>query len=148
MTQQQLQSTGSLAPNFYSASVTAGIFSQSVSYVPSTRNIYYAPGPGYGTGASLTAGWATDPNGFVGGPSASGCFFDVVGGCAGASTSGDVAVQFGFGLGGWGGSSGYGVDPIQTVVMGMYSGSPANPLATVPDGSGMYWEDPSMGLVQ
>lgn len=132
--------THRILPNFYSASAEAGPLSQSISYVPSTNNLYYSPGVGTGSGISLTAGWATDPNGFSGGPSGSACFFAGVGGCGGISTSGHSAGQLGVGIGGWGATAGYGVDPIQTVGMGMVEGEPVDPLATkVGD---VYMEDP------
>lgn len=127
-------------PNFYSASVEAGPFSQSVSYVPSTNNLYYSPGIGTGSGISLTAGWANGPNGFAGGPSGSGCFFAGVGACVGISASGDYASQVGVGIGGWGAAAGYGVDPVDIIGMGMAIGEPVDPLATqVGD---VYMEDP------
>ncbi len=71
--------TERILPNFYSASAEAGPLSQSISYVPSTNSLYYSPGAGTGSGISLTAGWATDPNGFAGGPSGSVCVFYGVG---------------------------------------------------------------------
>jgi len=138
--------TTTILPNFYSASAEAGPLSQSVSYVPSTNNLYYGPGVGTGSGISLTAGWATDPNGFSGGPSGSLCLFAGVGGCGGISTSGDYAGQVGVGIGGWGAAAGYGVDPIQTIGMGMVNGEPVDPLATkVGD---VYMEDPQMWIPQ
>ncbi len=138
--------TVTILPNFYSASAEAGPFSQSVSYVPSTNNFYYSPGVGTGSGISLTAGWATDPNGFAGGASESGCFFAGVGGCGGISTSGDYTAQVGVGVGGWGAAAGYGVDPIQTIGMGMAEGEPVDPFATkVGD---VYMEDPQMWIPQ
>ncbi len=136
----------SFAPNFYSASVTVGVVSSSLTYVPSTSNVYYAAGPGYGTGAAVTAGKANDPNGFASGPSASGCYFYGAGGCAGASTSGDTAVQVGVGVGGWGASSGYGVDPIETIGKQLNEALPDKTgMPTTPYG-GLQWDDPDMGI--
>jgi len=135
-----------LKPNFYSASVTVGIYSQSLTVVPSTNNLYYAPGPGYGTGVALTAGKASDPNGFASGPSASGCYFYGVGGCAGVSTSGDTAVQVGVGVGGWGASSGYGIDPVNMFLDEAYQNLPDKTgMPTIPAG-GLQWDDPDMGI--
>ena len=95
---------------------------------------------------SLTAGWATDPDGFSGGPSGSGCFFAGIGGCVGISTSGDVAGQIGVGIGGKGAVVGYGFDPVDTIGLGMAKGEPADPLATrVGD---VYMEDPQMWIPQ
>ncbi len=131
---------------FFSASAEAGPLSQSVSYVPSTNNLYYSPGAGTGSGISLTAGWATDPNGFAGGPSGSVCFFYGVGGCGGISTSGDYAGQAGVGIGGWGAAAGYGVDPVQTMITGMVEGEPVDPLAT--NVGGIYMEDPQTWIPQ
>jgi RHS repeat-associated protein len=135
-----------ILPNFYSASAEAGPLSQSVSYVPSTNNLYYSPGAGTGSGISLTAGWATDPNGFAGGPSGSVCVFYGVGGCGGISTSGDYAGQVGVGIGGWGAAAGYGIDPVQTMINGMVEGQPADPLAT--NVGGIYMEDPQTWIPQ
>jgi RHS repeat-associated protein len=131
---------------FFSASAEAGPFSQSVSYVPSTNNLYYNPGAGTGSGISLTAGWATDPNGFAGGPSGSVCVFYGVGGCGGISTSGDYAGQAGIGIGGWGAAAGYGIDPVQTMIKGMVEGEPVDPLAI--NVGGIYMEDPQTWIPQ
>ena len=97
-------------PDFYSANAEIGPLAQSVSYVPSTNNLYYGFGIGTGSGISLTAGWATNPNGYVSGSSGSICFFAYVGGCGGVSTTGDYAGQIGIGFGEWGTSGGYGID--------------------------------------
>jgi RHS repeat-associated protein len=133
-------------PNFYSASVTVGVASQSLTYVPSTNNLYYAGGPGLGTGVALTAGKASDPNGFASGPSASACFFAGAGICAGASTSGDTAVQVGVGVGGWSVSSGYGIDPVSTFLNEAYENLPAESATPTFPAGGMQWEDPDWGI--
>jgi RHS repeat-associated protein len=144
--QLQFVSSVRILPNFYSASVEAGPLSQSVSYVPSTNNLYYSPGMGFGSGIAVTAGWATDPNGFSGGWSASGCFFDGIGGCGGLTPGGDFAGQLGVGVGAWGAAGGYGVDLVDTVGMGMAEGEPVDPLATkVGD---VYMEDPNIWIPQ
>ena len=77
-------------------------------------------------------------------PSGGGCFFAGIGGCGGIATSGDYAFQAGVGIGGGGAAAGYGVDPVQTVGMGMAEGEPVDPLATkVGD---VYMEDPQMWI--
>jgi YD repeat-containing protein len=126
--------------SFYSGSLSFGFYSQSLTYVPSTNNLYYGVGTG-SPGLSLTMGNSTNANGFSSGPSANGCFFFIVGGCRGVSSSGDVANQYGFGLGEFGASVTYGIDPVDAILMGMYNGTPADPLATIyVDGLG--FEDP------
>jgi RHS repeat-associated protein len=73
-----------------------GPVSPSVSYVPSTGNIYPGLGiGGGGVGAYIAAGVTTNPD--LTGSSAGGCAFDVVGGCASVSAAGDVTVLGGFG---------------------------------------------------
>jgi RHS repeat-associated protein len=119
-----------LPPSFYSANVTLGFFSQSISYVPSTNSMYYGFGGATGAGFSVTAGWAKDPNGFLKGASASGCFFAGVGGCAGGSLSGQGAVQLGFGEGDWAVTGGYNYDPVTGIMMRMAEGTPGDPQAT------------------
>jgi len=120
-----------LKPNFYSGSVAVGPTSQSVAYVPSWDTLYYSPGAATGAGIALTAGKASDPDGFASGTSGSVCFFSGVGGCAGASTSGDTAVQVGVGVGGWGASAGYGLTPDE-ILKGMVNSIPNDP--TIPKG--------------
>lgn len=87
--------------------------SESYTYVPKSDTLYYSPGGATGSGIALTAGKASDPDGFASGTNGSVCFFSGVGGCAGASTSGDTAIQVGVGAGGWGAAVGYGVDPTE-----------------------------------
>lgn len=121
----------SFTPNFYSATVSVAVRSDSLTYVPSSDRLYYSPGVATGMGASLTAGTASDPNGFASGPSVSGCYFAGAGGCAGVSSSGDTAVQVGVGVGGWGAGAGYGVDPAD-ILKRMVESIPNDP--TVPKG--------------
>ncbi len=94
---------------FFSANVEAGPLSGGYTWVPGSHNLYYQPGAGGSTGGSVTGGWANDADSFASGPSVSGCFFDVVGGCAGGTTGGDTAIQGGFGFGKWGWSWSYGL---------------------------------------
>ncbi len=115
---------------FYSASVEAGPLAQSLSYVPLTNSLIYAPALGSGTGVFLTVGLAKNPNGFLEGPSGVACGFVIVGGCYGVAASGDQAGQFGVGLGGWGGSGGVGYDFIRILVEGMVNGEEPDPFAT------------------
>ena len=94
--------THTILPDFYSLSGSAGYFSGSVNYIPSTNELVISPGGGTKSlpPASLTAGWtingsATD---YVTGFSGGGCGFYIVGGCGGVSPSSKTgAVQFGFG---------------------------------------------------
>ncbi len=128
-------------PDFYSASATYGFGSVSLSIVPASGNVYLSPGWGKGDGAALTAGWAANPDGFLGGPSGSRCFFAGAGGCGGVSTSGDAAIQAGVGVGGWGTSAGYGVELWNSSLSQFYDAMPVvNSPTSVPIGSGMSYD--------
>ncbi len=71
---------------------------------------------------------------------AGGCYIAVVGGCAGASWSGGWDLQRGFGFNtGLGAGYGYEADFTPGPV-----NIPVDPMATVPEGSGLYGEDPAM----
>ncbi len=124
---------------FFSSNATAGLLSQSYSYVPGSGTGYYNLGGSVGgSSVSLTIGLATDANEYLSGLGVSVCGFDGLGGCGGF-TSNAEAVQVGVGVGGRGIVAGYGLDPVQALVTGMVEGEPVDPLAT--NVGGIYMED-------
>jgi RHS repeat-associated protein len=113
-------------PDFYSLNGSIGYLAGSVSYVPATNNVIVSPGgsaPKSPFAFSATVGWSNDPEGYLTGPSGGGCAFYGIGGCAGVSTSGATAKQFGIGNPQWGFSGGYGLDWNSTS-LGMYESMP------------------------
>jgi RHS repeat-associated protein len=107
--------TSSFAPSFYSASVQLGVVSQSLSYAPKTRNLFYGPAGAAppGVGIMLTAGWSKRPEDFLGGSSGSVCAYALFAACGGSSlTSVSPAFQLGFNFGtpGFSVSGGYALD--------------------------------------
>ena len=105
------------SPDFFSASMQFGNISRSMSYMPSTRNLYYGPALAGPKGASVAfmGGWSKRPEAFLGGASASVCAYAVVGVCGGSSlTSFAPTSQAGFILDpelvGWSVNGGYSLD--------------------------------------
>ena len=133
-------------PNFYRGAVAIQPVDYSLTYVPSTDKIYWSQGLAYGDGLALTAGWASNPDGYASGPSAEVCGFYIVGGCGGGSSSGDVAGQVGIGIGGFGASFTYGIDPVSQYIDGVYWSLPGESAVPTFPAGGLQWEDPNLGL--
>lgn len=131
------------APDFYSASLQLGYTAPSVSYMPSTKNVFAGPGAAgpHGFGLMLTAGWSKRPEDFLGGSSASGCAYFVAAACVGSSlTSFAPTLQLGVNIGPPGGSlsAGYNLD-WNSYTQSLYESLPVEAPGAVGVGSGLYY---------
>jgi hypothetical protein len=120
-----------------------------LSYVPSSGNIYQSFGVAKGSGASLTIGFSDDADAYISRFSVAGSLYDGFGSTIGLSPGGSwpLAEEFGIGFGAWGATGTYGVQIANTndisnaITNKIWNGIPVLQNPTTPIGEGLYIDE-------